>query len=254
MASVGGIKTLFRELGCRDATSTLIHAMVDRAMDRWFRVSTLAGEELGDSGLANLANRDYVDYAPVDYWSFWRAMRRVRVEPGRGEVFVDYGAGRGRVLIAACLWPFGEVIGIELVPELAAGARKNLNRAKPKLRGTPYRVLTGDALDFELPAEATVLHFYNPFRGEALLHVTRRVADSLRRAPRQLTVLFANPDDFERILGEEGVVPALWVKSIEVVPWPFYHHNGLGNIYRVYTLDSTVATGPSLATPDQRRI
>ena len=52
--------------------------------------------------------------------------------PGQ-DVFVDYGAGKGRTVVLASTYQFKRVIGVELAPELAAIAEENLFRAIKRL-------------------------------------------------------------------------------------------------------------------------
>ena len=44
----------------------------------------------------------------------------------RHDVFLDLGAGKGRMLLAASRYPFRRVIGVELSDRLAAIARSNV--------------------------------------------------------------------------------------------------------------------------------
>jgi SAM-dependent methyltransferase len=105
--------------------------------------------------------------------------------------FVDYGCGKGRVLLVAAEFPYRKIIGVEFAPQLAAIARNNLRDyrgSKPKCQD--LTVLTMDATDYELPSEPAVLFFYSPFTGAVMERVVGNIEDSLRRSPRDLFVLF----------------------------------------------------------------
>src|SRR5262245_20828707 len=62
-------------------------------------------------------------HMPTSYRD-WRLIRPM-LEAIRGCIFVDYGAGLGRVVALAARLPFTEVIGVEIDPDLAR--RGNVN-------------------------------------------------------------------------------------------------------------------------------
>jgi|SRR5580658_1008269 hypothetical protein len=84
-------------------------------------------------------------------------------------VFVDFGSGKGRVVMIAASFPFKAVIGVELSSELHQIAMENVRRAAPRLSNIQRISLRcSNAQDFELPPSNLVCYFYNPF-GPAVL-------------------------------------------------------------------------------------
>ena len=120
-----------------------------------------------------------------------RALRGRTV--GRDDVFVDYGAGKGRVLLAAARFPFGRIVGLELNEADAEIARANARIAGPRRRCPQIEVVVADARWWPLPDDVTYVYLFNPFRGETFKGMLDRVLESLDRRPRQLTILYANP-------------------------------------------------------------
>jgi len=196
-------------------------------------VSTLKVSSLSKE--ANITG-EYVDYAPIDYFSAWYTMHQVEIEDK--DVFVDFGAGRGRVLLIAARFSFRRIIGVELDAHLAESAQQNLSLAKKRLRCEDVEVVQGDAVEFNLPQTATVLHFFHPFYGVPLEQVVRNVVRSMQETPRKLTILFANPFDFERIVDHTDIIPRSWIKKKSCHRWPLFESDGVGNLYRVYHLSS----------------
>jgi predicted RNA methylase len=136
-----------------------------------------------------------VRYEPLPY-SLVRTALAAAVQPatvGR-DVFLDYGAGLGRVVIMAATHPFKRVLGVELLERLTRLAAENLRAARGSLKA-PAEVLTRDARQFEVPDDVTIACLFNPFTGEVMADVQRRIEASLRRAPRRLQVIYAHPDD-----------------------------------------------------------
>jgi SAM-dependent methyltransferase len=118
------------------------------------------------------------EYTPISYRHL--LPRLGRLPAGPDDVFLDYGCGYGRVVVAAAQRPYRSVIGVELVPEFAAVARENVQGAKG-LTCRDVRILQADATAFELPDDVTVLHFFNAFRGAVLDAVVDRIRESLDR-------------------------------------------------------------------------
>ena len=83
--------------------------------------------------------------------------------------FVDFGSGKGRVLLVASHYPFREVVGVEFSPELHEIAEDNIRRYQSPARRCPHvRSVCADAATFALPAPDCVLYFNNPFAGAGL--------------------------------------------------------------------------------------
>lgn len=106
--------------------------------------------------------------------------------------FIDIGCGKGRVLLIACEFPFRRIIGLEFAPSLAETARQNLWKYRFRRQGnSPIEVITGDALDYKLPAEPEVLYFYSPFSPPVLEQIVNNIETSFQQSPRDLFILFS---------------------------------------------------------------
>jgi predicted RNA methylase len=105
------------------------------------------------------------------------------------EVFIDYGAGLGRVVILAAMLPFKRVVGIEISPFLAERARENLSRCRGKLRCEEVEIVNADATMFEVPTDTTTIYFNNPFAGTILAKVLRKIDKSYEQQPRRIKII-----------------------------------------------------------------
>lgn len=173
---------------------------------------------------------DLVDYSPAPYAAFLTAMHRISVN--ESDVFVDYGCGLGRIVSVAAQYPFKKIIGVDLVQEFVVIAQENVDRASKVSRCQDIELLVANALHYELPGDANVIHFYNPFRGETLEQVVAGLKRSLLSSPRTVTLLFANPDDFERVTSNET-----WIQSVgKDIPFPLRSNADEPgrNCYRIY--------------------
>jgi SAM-dependent methyltransferase len=110
-------------------------------------------------------------------------------------VLVDFGCGLGRAMLFASELPLRRIVGVELSPALCAMARQNLsgfyrrnNKTAPE-----WSVINADARSFDIPDDATVFYFFNPFDAVVLEATIERIFASVARAPRDCTVVYANP-------------------------------------------------------------
>jgi SAM-dependent methyltransferase len=88
-----------------------------------------------------------------------------------GDVLVDVGCGKGRVINWWLRSGFrNRIIGIELDPEVAAKTRRRLRRHQN------VSIICGDAID-ELPADGSVYYLYNPFKAPVVRAFRDRLAE-----------------------------------------------------------------------------
>src|SRR3984957_17090364 len=82
--------------------------------------------ELPSGHQHDLHNNGYFAVAPSVFHSIMRAMlEQLHLDFQRFR-FVDLGSGKGRALLLASDYPFREIIGVELSPELDQIARANI--------------------------------------------------------------------------------------------------------------------------------
>jgi SAM-dependent methyltransferase len=113
----------------------------------------------------------------------------------RDAVLIDFGCGLGRALLFASQLPLRRIIGVELSPVLCAMARQNIDGFyRRNTKTTPeWSVVNADARAFDIPDDATVFYFFNPFDAVVLEATIERILVSVARAPRDCTVVYANP-------------------------------------------------------------
>ena len=131
------------------------------------------------------------NYSPVS----WPALRRALPGGGLGpgDVFLDLGAGKGRMLLVAARHPIRRAIGVEISPELTGIARANVRRAASQLRCRHVDVVTADAASYRVPDDVSVVHMFNPFSGPVLTAAIDRLLESIDRSPRTVRLVYSNP-------------------------------------------------------------
>lgn len=165
----------------------------DRDFDRRYGTRTSGIVPLGALGVAGESAAAATYYAPSPVDSFDTMMRLLPTELAEFR-FIDYGSGRGRVLLLASCYPFKEVIGVEFSERLHRDAELNLQKFHPPERLCDNaRSLLIDAALFAPPPGPTVFFLYNPF-GRALLEtVLRRIEDVHRASTSPLYLLYWYP-------------------------------------------------------------
>ena len=140
-------------------------------------------------------------YEPSGWTDLRRVLRARDVSPG--DVFVDFGSGKGRIVQMAARLPFARVIGVEIAEDLNRIARVNAERTRAQAACGEVRFVTSDAVAFPVPDDMTHAYFFNPFEGPVFEAVIANIIASLDRAPRRLTLFYRNPR-WEQCIQETG--------------------------------------------------
>jgi SAM-dependent methyltransferase len=148
----------------------------------------------GDVPLATLDFQSKNKTAGLEYQSHHPRIIRAGLAAlaVRPEEFIDFGCGKGRVLLVASEFAFRRIIGLEFAPPLAETARRNLKSYRSRRQKcSQIEVITVDATEYELAAEPQVLYFYSPFARSVMDQIVQNIEKSLERQPRELRVLFS---------------------------------------------------------------
>ncbi|MFQ5790002.1 MAG: class I SAM-dependent methyltransferase [Acidobacteriota bacterium] len=161
--------------------------------------------------------RGYSDprYEPTPAPVFRRMIADLRLRH-EDFVFVDFGSGKGKVLLMASEFPFKKVIGVELWQELHRIAEANLRRLGPDARQCQaVESLCMDAALYSIPPEPAVFYFFNPFPEETLARVVENIERSLKAHPRKIFIIFyasarrGTPWDRRRVLDSVGFLESI---------------------------------------------
>lgn len=129
----------------------------------------------------------------------WR--ETIPPHPIHNYTFVDIGAGKGRAMLVASELPFHQVIGIELNPDMADIAQRNLDHwlaahasdpTAPRL--APIRIYEQDALTFDFPHNPTLVFLFHPFEAPVLKLLLRRIETQFAKRPGTLDILYVNAE------------------------------------------------------------
>jgi hypothetical protein len=131
--------------------------------------------------------------------------------------FIDYGSGKGRVLLLASRLPFRRVVGVEYSPELHRIAERNLRSSRfVDQRSGPVESKCMDAVRYCIPEEPVVLYLYNPFKRPIMEIVRDEVVRSYEGNPRSIVVIYHYPA-YSDVWDEVGFLKK-YAQSKEVHP------------------------------------
>ncbi len=141
-----------------------------------------------------------VRYGPSGEEGVRASLEKLNIDPSRF-TFIDFGSGKGRVLLIAAGLPFMAVFGIEFSRELHETAVQNISRFPPHLisAGT-VASRCEDAASFPLPPSNLVCYFHNPFGPPVLSKIVARL-EAHRDAGYRILVIYLDPrhrEIFER--------------------------------------------------------
>lgn len=107
--------------------------------------------------------------------------------------FVDFGSGKGRVLLLAAAFPFRSVTGVEWSQELHEIAQRNVDTYTGPRTSNRVESFCMDAREFQIPSGNLVLYFFNPFGDEVMARVIDNVRSSFHQSPRDIVLVYMNP-------------------------------------------------------------
>lgn len=168
---------------------TALAVIEDHAFDWRYGVDTRGITPLADLAIDSRHVAHGVHYAPTRVRYFRAVLRALPLPPG--SVFVDLGAGKGRMLLlAAQSGCFGKVVGVEFSAELCRTAEQNIRRFQRHYAGNAtFEVVHADAADYEVQPDHNVFFMYNPFGHVVMQQVVARVGRSLAAAPRRIWLI-----------------------------------------------------------------
>lgn len=187
----------------RHARRSTLHAMhtrlqwwmtraKDTARDAFHGVDTCAALPEGalQTSSEDQARSGRYDYDPTP-WSALPRVLRSSALPAEGFTFVDFGCGKGRILLSALAHPFTRVVGVEFSPDLCLIAEKNLSAARFfRRRCAEARVICTDAAGYLIPDGPAMFFFYNPFSYPVMETVLGNIVNSYSHSRRTMYLIF----------------------------------------------------------------
>jgi trans-aconitate methyltransferase len=145
--------------------------------EAWLRVST--------RGVVPVDYPDSVHYATMRYSTIRPILKHLELGPG--DVFVDVGSGKGRVLCCAARYPVDRVVGVDISPAFCEEARENTDRMRGRRARVEVHAAPARDLDY---SDASVLFLFDPFGAATLAPLLEKIA---AERTRDIRIAYANP-------------------------------------------------------------
>jgi SAM-dependent methyltransferase len=181
----------------------IVDAIGSRVASAWNRSADWLIERqlnIQTTGRADVDVADAVPYSTFAYWAIERVLDGLALSSG--DVFVDLGCGKGRVVCAAARRSLRKCVGVDVDAALCNAARGNAARMRGGSRIAPIEIINLPAQEFDY-SECTALFLFNPFGPGTLTAVMQSLIDSMRAAPRQVRIAYVNPRH-DRCIAETG--------------------------------------------------
>lgn len=163
--------------------------------DRTRNVKTSGDADISKLTLVGRRKEGY-PYLPVRPSAGRQSLRALEIKNYAEYTFIDFGSGKGRMLLLAAEYPFGEVQGVEFATELHDIAQQNLQAVRR------HRVQCGrigsnlmDAVDYTFPPGNLVIHFFNPFGPEIMAQVLDRLDGAIESTSRDVRIIMMFPEN-----------------------------------------------------------
>jgi len=174
-----------------------------RIFDYKYNVKTYKDTSLQDLQFDSINKKVAVDYETIPPFSINKILNSIDIH--KEDVFVDFGCGKGRVLLVASQYRFKKIVGIEFSPELVDIARFNINICKKynNFNIDRIEIIKEDVLDYKYNNDESVFYLFNPFSNIILDPLCDQIIKSINRKPRRVYILYYHPK-FENIIIDKG--------------------------------------------------
>jgi hypothetical protein len=166
---------------------------LDGRFDKKYQIETVGKVDLSNLTINSLNKLDGIYYEPTPERVFHSIMSGLNIDYEKYD-FVDYGSGKGRVILMASRYPFRRIVGVEFGSELAKIADDNIVKFKdPKQRCKKIESLCMDAVEYTIPLSSVVLYFFNPFKSDVMERIVEKINNSYKELPRDIVVVYYHP-------------------------------------------------------------
>jgi len=171
-----------------------LHLRVDARFDAKYGVDTFGAIPLDNLSVASQNKRFAESYSPSHTLAIKRVLARLPIDH-RDFDFVDFGSGKGKVVLMAAMYPYRRVVGVEFALELHDTACENIEAFPAKERkAKEVQSIIMDAATFAIPPDNCVFYFYDPFGTAVLSKIVDKMAASHEKHRQKIYVIYYEPD------------------------------------------------------------
>lgn len=136
-------------------------------------------------------------YMPAGYYMLEKLLGEAAQLPHNTH-FLDIGCGKGRAMFVAAHYKFTHISGIDI-------SKKFCDYTEHLMKQLPFKnvhtsVLHADAFYYRIPKDIQVIFLFNPFDEVIMSGVVENILISLEQRPRDLYIIYMNPQQKELFL------------------------------------------------------
>jgi SAM-dependent methyltransferase len=195
-----GCQRLFNSI---DACLQRIHDHLDGRFDRMFGTDTSGHISLTQMTIERGSIQEGIWYEPMSPKIFAQIMDDLDINYGEFD-FIDFGSGKGRVLLLASSYGFRNVVGVEFAEELHETAKRNIELwLQDSRRSARIESVHMDGAEYPIPDVPLVVFFFSPFTDNTMARVLGNIRTSFQVGDRNIKIIFygENPETI-RLLKE----------------------------------------------------
>lgn len=181
----------------RGLAQTLLYVLSEYYFDLRYGVDTSSVVELDALDVVGQNRALGTPYQATNYMVLRRAFALLE-ESGaardKSGAFMDFGCGKGRAMMIAMQNGYKNVIGVDFAQGLLDQCEKNLAKFTARVKApSEWHLLHADAVSVEIPHDATLFFFYNPFGCSVMDKVLTNIDRSLSENSRSVVAIYVNP-------------------------------------------------------------
>ena len=182
----------FRSLYYRGFVNTLKLLSYEGKYEKQLGINTHSIVNLDKLTLAGEDSDQNHHYQGASYYILFSIFEKLPLET-RDLPLIDFGCGKGRALFVAEQCGFTNLIGVDIAKELIEDANTNKAVYVKKNKPSQIEFHFEDATKYQIPNNAQVLYFFNPFGEDILQQVIDNIKTSVKTNPRKIYCIYLNP-------------------------------------------------------------
>ncbi len=168
----------------------LLGLYFDKGFDKKYNVDTCGSIPLHELTINSKNAKSGVIYDPVPIKTLRYVFSSISINFSE-YTFIDFGSGKGRIILTASEYPFHQITGVEFATELHKVAIRNIaSYTNSKQKCFDIQSIHTDAVDFEIPQMKCLFFFYAPFAPDIFLQVLENIKQSYLQHPREMLILY----------------------------------------------------------------
>lgn len=182
----------FRSIWFRGPINTVKLLTYEGKYEKLLGVNTHSIVNLDKLTLAGVDSAENHHYQGASYYILFKVFNLLPTQL-KSKPLIDYGCGKGRALFVAEQCGFKNLIGVDIAKELIENAKANQLIYSKKNNESTFSFLFEDATKYQIPNDAEVFYFFNPFGENILQLVINNIKESLKQNPRTIYCIYLNP-------------------------------------------------------------